>query len=229
MKLTVIIPLARHEDVRQALWGDLRQLSKDGTEILIVSSDFPEDFLEIVDLPGFEVRQITAAPGRAAYLNAGAEAARGKYLWFLHADSRFHPHTLSALKDSIQRYPDALLFFDLAFLNDAFPLIKLNEWGGRLRSRLGKIPFGDQGFCIRRDLFEKVGGYPLDVSYGEDHLFVWRARRSGIPLRCTGAKLYTSARKYREKGWFKITVSNQYLWIKQAYQEWRRHRASCSL
>lgn len=221
MELSVIIPVAAQENSWQELLNDLSKLPE-GSELLFVSVDSIAASLRNIQIPGLEVRRITAAPGRASHMNAGAQEAHGEYLWFLHADSRFARNTVTALRNTVHNHPKALIFFDLAFLSDATPLVKLNQWGARFRSRILKVPFGDQGFCIRKDLFEELGGYPVDVLYGEDHIFVWRARRYGIALKPAGARLYTSARKYRENGWLKTTALYQYLWIKQAWQEWRK-------
>jgi hypothetical protein len=58
------------------------------------------------------------------------------------------------------------------------------------------------------------------VSYGEDHVFVWKARQHGITEKPICDTLYTSARKYKKDGWLKTTFMHQYLWIKQAWPEW---------
>ncbi|NOZ42190.1 MAG: glycosyl transferase family 2, partial [Alphaproteobacteria bacterium] len=52
-----------------------------------------------------------------------------------------------------------------------------------------------------------------------DHLLVWHARQAGIPLHCTGVALITSARKYRQYGWGRLTINYQLLWLRQALPE----------
>ncbi len=162
-----------------------------------------------------EITLSQEAGGRAASLNAGARKATREYLWFLHADSRLAENTISALITAVKKHPDSLLFFDLAFSDDAAPLMRLNEWGAYFRSRVLKLPFGDQGFCIGKDLFAQLGGFPEGLEYGEDHVFVWRARQANIKIRPVNATLCTSARKYRIHGWLRTTLLHQYLWIKQ--------------
>jgi GT2 family glycosyltransferase len=82
------------------------------------------------------------------------------------------------------------------------------------------MPFGDQGFCLRREIWERLGGFDTHASYGEDHLFVWKARRAGVPLRPTGGTLRTSARKYQERGWLRTTARHLHLTATQAFPEW---------
>jgi GT2 family glycosyltransferase len=178
------------------------------------------NLLTDIDNLSLPVEVIISAEGsRAKSLNRGAARASNAYLWFLHADSRIDQNTAIALCQSIQQAPDALHYFDLAFLSDGPDLTRLNAWGANWRSHWLGVPFGDQGFCISKALFEKIGGYPEEVTYGEDHVFVWRSRQMGIPLKCTNALLYTSARKYRDRGWLNITLKYQYLWLKQAMPE----------
>jgi GT2 family glycosyltransferase len=93
--------------------------------------------------------------------------------------------------------------------------MKINSWGANMRARFFGIPFGDQGFCIEKQLFETLGGYSETAPYGEDHLFVWRAHKAGVKLNRVPARLTTSARKYQQNGWLKTTLLHQYLWIKQ--------------
>jgi GT2 family glycosyltransferase len=98
--------------------------------------------------------------------------------------------------------------------------MKLNQLGTWVRSRWGGMPFGDQGFCLRRETWERLGGFDTHALYGEDHLFVWKARGAGVQLRPTGGTLRTSARKYRERGWLSTTTRRLRLTAAQAFPEW---------
>jgi len=153
---------------------------------------------------------------RAASLNAGAREAAGELFWFLHADSSLSPETIPALVKAARDEAEALLFFDLAFDDAGGPLPRLNAAGANLRSRLLRLPFGDQGLACRRAVFERIGPFPEDAAYGEDHLFVWRAHRAGVPVRPVGAPLVTSARRYRAQGWLRLSLLYQYRWLAQA-------------
>jgi GT2 family glycosyltransferase len=193
--VSIVIPTANNEEALSTLLADIDKLAL-AAEVII-----------------------SAEGSRAKSLNMGAAKASKKYIWFLHADSRIDQNTAIALTKSIQQTPDALHYFDLAFLHDGPELTRLNAWGANWRSHWLGVPFGDQGFCISKALFNQIGGYPEDVAYGEDHLLVWRSRQLGIPLKCTNTFLYTSARKYRDRGWLKITLKYQYLWLRQAWPE----------
>ncbi|MEQ9072145.1 MAG: hypothetical protein RLO18_35800, partial [Gimesia chilikensis] len=67
-----------------------------------------------------------------------------------------------------------------------------------------------------KDAFHSLGGFDESAAYGEDHLLVWKARQVGLRLKCTGADIATSARKYRERGWLKVTLLHLWLTACQA-------------
>ncbi len=207
----MVIPLAPREESWKALVPQL--ILPEGSEILLATGQ------ETPEIDGFPVKVVPGGAGRAQQMNAGAKAATSEILWFLHADSMLGEDALSKLQACLKRQADALYFFDLRFLKDGPPFMKLNEWAVLVRAGLFKVPFGDQGFCISRDMFFALGGYREDVAYGEDHLLVWKARQMGYPIRRTGADLFTSARKYGRNGWATTTVVHFWLTVKQAGPE----------
>lgn len=237
--LSIIVPLADNETAWQLLLSQLTRLllTKTSTayrvlDIVLVTSLSANDLFARLQadtatqsLPEGGQLTIKQAPaGRASQMNAGAAVANGDFLWFLHADTVLSDNSFDALADSISQHPTRLHYFDLAFLKDATALMRLNQMGVKLRSRLAHTPFGDQGFCLGADLFEQLGGYPEQAAYGEDHLLVWRARQQGICLQPVGSWLWTSARKYQHQGWLRTTIRHQILWLRQAWPEWRQLR-----
>ena len=206
--LSIVVPVCDGEDALAGLLSELEpQMASAG---------------EAVEL-------IVANEGtRATSMNRGAARARGRFLWFLHADSRLRSDTVGRLLAAVTTRPAALHYFDLVFLGDGPAVMRLNQWGAWVRSRWLGVPFGDQGLCLARDTFARVGGYPEDAAFGEDHLFVWRCRQAGVRLAPVRAPLATSARTYRRHGWLKLTVLYQIRWIGQALPEWRRLRAGRS-
>ena len=192
--ISVIIPLRTGDKTSDALMAELKKYDVE----IIVSSETT----------------------RAKSLNIGAAQAKRKFLWFLHADSVMGRYSFNALLHALERHPARLHFFDLIFTEGGPSLMKINALGANFRARILGVPFGDQGLCIRKDLFFKLGGYPEDAEYGEDHLFVWQARRHKIQLHPVGAKIGTSARAYSKEGWLSLTLKRQYLWLKQALPQW---------
>ena len=220
--LSVIIPVGPDEkEIPPGLIDDLHFLPQ-ASELVFVGCDPQQQALQenlSEQFPLYRSRWLYAEPGRAQQMNAGATAAEGKFLWFLHLDSRFQPQLLDRLILNLQNKPDRLHYCLLKFLPDGPVDMGLNALGANLRSLLLGVPFGDQGFAICKEQFERIGGYPERVAYGEDHLFVWYARQQGIGFLCCFEYLQTSARKYKKRGWWSLTLLYQQLWIKQAWPE----------
>jgi hypothetical protein len=212
-RLSIIIPLAADETQHRQLLADLDHL----------------DHLDNSQLHA-EIIQ-SSQPSRASSLNAGSKQAMGQWLWFLHADSRVSHDNLRALENSLDQDQQgaALHYFDLGF-KDCAPLLRANALGANLRSRLLFCPYGDQGLCISKALFLRLGGFPENRPYGEDLLFVWRAHQAAVPLQRIPSTLLTSARKYHQLGWLNVTLLHQWCWLrlslpelfKLVLQRWRR-------
>jgi rSAM/selenodomain-associated transferase 1 len=209
--LSVVIPVGPGELAWRALLPDLKYLPA-SAEVLLVGVDAePEDFQRYAAtvLP-CTARWLQSEAGRARQLNHGAGNAAGSILWFLHADSRVDPATLDALDDALRNSRDAIHYFELAFQADGPRLIGLNAWGANFRSRFLRLPFGDQGFCLAKHKFLELGRFDETVEYGEDHLFIWKAHRGKVSVKRVAATLTTSARKYRQHGWLRLTCAH--LW-----------------
>jgi rSAM/selenodomain-associated transferase 2 len=151
------------------------------------------------------VRWLASERGRGRQMNAGARAARGRLLWFLHADSVAPPGAARAVAEKLAHPGIALGAFRFA-LDAAGPGYRLIELGVRLRSERLGLPYGDQGLFCRRALFEAVGGYP-DVRIMEDVAFVRAARARGR-LEVLPLPLVTSSRRWRRHGVLRTTIRN---------------------
>lgn len=222
MRLSVIITVGKNDDSWRSLLPDLHHLSHEDEIIFVSCDENLKNFIDEAILPCLSVSVISSDEGRAKQLNAGARAARFEFLWFVHCDSRFSVGAVEVLRGALLCAPKAVHFFDLKFLADGPRLMELTELGVWIRSRILRVPFGDQGFCVSREKFERLGGFDESAPYGEDHLFVWAAHQNGVELRAVGHPLYTSARKYKSKGWANTTSKHLRLTVKQAIPQLRR-------
>ncbi|MDO6563441.1 glycosyltransferase [Amphritea sp. 1_MG-2023] len=214
LSIAVVIPVGPSETTLAPMLQQLAYLQS-AEQIIFVFC--PASVSLRAQLPTDErIITLTVEAGRAAQMNAGAQRVNSEFIWFLHLDSQFSNAQWQMLKQSLRRAPTGLHYFNLRFLSDGRGPMWLNRQGANLRSRCLRLPFGDQGFCLAVDQFKRLGGYPLDAPYGEDHLFVWQAHHGGIALINTGATLTTSARKYSTTGWLKLTLRYQFYWLKQA-------------
>ncbi|MEA3644271.1 MAG: TIGR04283 family arsenosugar biosynthesis glycosyltransferase [Lamprobacter sp.] len=202
MRLSIIIPTLNEADVIGALLGDLAALRAAGHELILVdggSTDTTRALAEPL------VDRLLAAPcGRAAQMNAGAQAATGELLWFLHADSRVPAATAEALlaaaraggrpvERSVVRWGRC----DVR-LSGRHPLLRVIERAMNLRSCLSGIATGDQGLFVSRADFTAVGGFP-DIPLMEDIALSQRLRRLARPL-CLRPTLITSSRRWESRG-----------------------------
>lgn len=207
--LTVVVPVGPGDVLSPALRAQLTALPREAEVVIVEAGEMraaPTTLMLPQDGPRWQT--IATMPGRAAQQNAGATTGTRDWLWFLHADSQLAPGTLSALAGFMQRNEAALGYFELRFLDDGPALMPLNALGARLRSAWFGLPFGDQGLLLPLSTFRQLGGFDTALPKGEDHDLVWRARRAGVPLRAVGAPLYTSARKYAERGWWTMTAAH---------------------
>jgi hypothetical protein len=215
LKLSVIVPVGPGEPAWRGLLGDLAVLDR-GAEIILVAiaGAAPAEFDAHEYGLRVPARWLEAPAGRARQQNAGAAAARGETLWFLHADSRLPAASVAKAMGFAGR--PALGYFDLRFRDDGPQLAQLNALGAWIRSHWLGLPFGDQGLILPRRTFHALGGFDESLSAGEDHALVWAARRARIPLAPLRAPLQTSARRYAEHGWLRTTLRHARLTIAQA-------------
>ena len=165
---------------------------------------------------------LSAPAGRAHQLNAGIASANRTWLWLLHADSRLQPDTWAALLVHLGLSRRALGWFELTFASDGPWLMPLNALGANLRARWLGLPFGDQGFVVHREDAARLGSFNPLLPFGEDHAWIWRARRIGLPLQRLRGTVMTSARKYAEQGWLRTTLRHLRLTATQARYESKR-------
>ncbi len=212
--LSIIIPVKRGDKSFEDLTTTLLKLKSD-FEILIVGPEFSES-----QSTDSRLKYIYSPEGRALQQNTAVLNSSKNNLWFLHADSKIHSDSLKSIKNSLLKNSDALFFFDLNFLSDDLKMMKLNDMGVSFRSRILKMPFGDQGLFMSKKTFLKLGFFNEGATYGEDHLLVWKAHQMQIAVLPSGQHIQTSARKYQTHGWLKTTLKHVFLTYKQAFPEW---------
>jgi rSAM/selenodomain-associated transferase 2 len=152
-----------------------------------------------------EIEWIRSARGRGVQMNAGAKRARGRWLVFLHADTRLGAGWLDLLR-RLDNHP-AIVGGSFGFALDSDARwARWIERGVRLRVRLFDLAYGDQALFARRDVFGELGGY-MELPLMEDVDFVRRLRRRGR-LEHADIPALTSARRWERDGWIRRTVEN---------------------
>jgi rSAM/selenodomain-associated transferase 2 len=130
-------------------------------------------------------------------MNAGARAATGDVLCFLHADTRLPDGAGTAIAGALADPAVVAGRFDVRFDSPRWPFRMIAGLMNR-RSRLTRISTGDQGLFVRRAAFDAVGGFP-DIPLMEDIEITRRLRRAGR-IACLSERVTTSARKWERDG-----------------------------
>jgi rSAM/selenodomain-associated transferase 2 len=195
--LSVIIPTL---DAAAELGRTLAALAPEcvGDEIVVADGGSHDDTVSVVQAAG--ARVVAAPKGRGSQLRAGAEAARGDWLLFLHADTRPTPGWRQAVARFTSDPANAERAATFRFaLDDADPRARRIERGVAWRGRALALPYGDQGLLIARKFYAALGGYPA-IPLMEDVALVRRIGRRRLAILDHPA--LTSAARYRRDGWW---------------------------
>jgi rSAM/selenodomain-associated transferase 2 len=176
-------------------------------EIIVVDGDPSGSTIKTITVGG--VRTAVAEKGRARQMNYGASLASGDILLFLHADTRLPLNAISLIQEALSSSRFVAGAFTLGFDTERV-IFKVTETYVALRTRLTKVPFGDQAIFVRRDYFERMGGY-RELPIMEDVEFMKRIRKRGDPVCILREKALTSPRRYEQEGIFFCTFRNMTL------------------
>ena len=191
--LSVVVPALDEEESLPATLAAARQPGV--CEVIVVDGGSRDGTLAVAG--PLADRVLRAPRGRAQQMNAGAAAARGDVLLFLHADTRLPAGYAQAVAGALA---------DPAVVGGRFD-VRLDAAGlayralGRLislRSRLTRVATGDQAIFVRRAVFERLGGYPL-VPLMEDVALSRAMKRAGR-VACLNETVITSARRWQRHG-----------------------------
>ncbi len=198
--LSVVIP-ALNEAPRIA--AAVSRLQARGIEIIVADGGSRDGTASQAERAGATV--VRTLPGRALQQNRGAGVATGRTLLFVHADTRlpdeFGPQLFEVLMDPAV----ALGAFRFATGWD-HPAMHWIERAANFRASHLRLPYGDQAFFMRREMFDRAGGFP-PAAIAEDLLLARRAARMGRIMLAPGAAV-TSARRWRERGIGRTTLIN---------------------
>jgi rSAM/selenodomain-associated transferase 2 len=200
-RISVIIPTLNEAANIEAALVRLQPLRGRGHE-LVVADGGSRDGTPRLARPLAD-RVVTAARGRARQMNAGAQAARGEILLFLHADTRLPAEADRLILEGLERTGLAWGRFDVR-IDGHHALLGVVSWFMNHRSRLTSVCTGDQSIFVRRDVFARVGGYP-PIELMEDIALSKLLRRESRPLRIADAVL-TSARRWETRGVLRTVV-----------------------
>jgi len=210
--LSIIIPTLNEAQYLETTITAIRNhcVSDLKKEIIVVDAGSTDGTQEIASRLGVRVLQIqSAGQGRAFGLNHGARETGGDILFFLDADSipplRYDFLIQSALADK----GTVGGAFDFALEGHAFGL-RVVEWVNRFRYHLRPRYYGDQGIFVRREVFEKIGGYPSRRILEASQFCVMLKKEGRLALIRKPMK--TSARRFLNGGIYRVLGQDFKIW-----------------
>lgn len=210
--VSVVVPVLEEANGIDALLDHLAELDDGALEVIVADGGSRDGTAERAERHPAAPRVLRTAAGRALQQNAGAAAAEGELLVFLHADSRLPGQALGSLRAALRE--PALLGGNFALRfdgRDAFSRALTAHY--RLQRRLG-IYYGDSTLWLRRSAWEALGGFaPLPIM--EDYDLVRRLERAGRTA-CLPGPARTSSRRWLAAGagrTFLVWVVIRWAWI----------------
>jgi rSAM/selenodomain-associated transferase 2 len=201
LKVSIIIPTLNEELVLKSTLTQIQQLLPH--ELIVSDGGSKDNTCDITNRLGH--RLITSSAGRALQMNAGADGATGNILLFLHADSRLEPESYQKMLECMQ---------NPKWIGGAFALcIESGKWSLKLitllanmRSRYFGLAYGDQGFFVRKEVFNDMNGFS-PIAICEDLDFYRRLTKKGDVILLK-EKAHTSPRRWVQEGIVFTTARN---------------------
>ena len=194
MKLSIVMPVLDEAAEIEAALSALAPYRRRGVEVIVVDGGSSDGTAERARM--LADRVIAAARGRSLQMNAGATAARGDVLLFLHADTQLPENADRLVLDGLAVSDRVWGRFDVRIKGGG--LLGLISLIMNWRSRLSGIATGDQSLFVTRAAFDSVGGFP-PIALMEDVVLSAKLKRIGRPCALR-ARVTTSARRWRRHG-----------------------------
>jgi len=206
--LSIIIPTLNEEKYLSLLLKEIKKQSFNDYEIIVADAESKDKTVEIAKFFGCKIVQ-GGLPARGR--NEGAKIARGDIFLFMDADNVYLPENF---------FEDLIKEFKKRNLGVAsFPILPNGKWidkiiyGGynlfvKLTQRF--FAFATNAVLVKKEVFEKVGGFDEEIKIGEDHDFAQRASKIGKFGFIKTKPVLTSCRRFEIDGRLK-TYSKYFL------------------
>lgn len=207
-RFSIIIPVLHEARDINDLLGHLRTLENaEKSELIVVDGSAAGDTLKAIT--DSAICCLSSPPGRAGQMNAGAAVSSGDILLFLHADTHLPPDALTRIDQIISKSEYIGGAFDLGIFSHRW-IYRLIAAAASARSRLTRIPYGDQAIFIRKEAFRRLGCYP-DIPIMEDVALMRRIKKSGGRICIIPRCVATSSRRWEQEGIIYTTLRNWFL------------------
>ena len=206
-KTSIIIPTFNEEEtIRQCLETIV---DIPGIEIIVADGGSTDRTVEITGQYR-DIIVVSSETGRSTQMNNGAECASGEVLIFLHADCVLPREAVLTARNVLGSRPFVGGAFKIKLLSDKFSY-RLIEMGINFRSKLFKLPYGDQGLFVKRSVFNELSGF-REMSNCEDLDFICRLKKNG-KIIILNERISSSIRRWKNHGILQTSLRNQFLLV----------------
>jgi rSAM/selenodomain-associated transferase 2 len=203
--ISVVVPVLYEGHRINSLIAHIKDIDRASrAEIIVVDGNPLKDTLQAITQEG--VLQISSPPGRGPQMNAGAGRAGGEILLFLHADTRLPDNAFAKVARAMEDKRHVAGAFRLSIDSTGF-LFRIIEYGTLIRSRVTRVPFGDQAIFLRKSYFFEIGGF-RNMPIMEDVELMVRIRSQGQRIILLPEKVRTSARRWEQEGILTCSLRN---------------------
>lgn len=176
-------------------------------EVIVVDGDM--EGKTIREIKNGDVIKSISPKGRGRQMNRGASLAHGDILLFLHTDTELPEGAFTAISSIMGKAQCVAGSFDLGIKSERL-IFRLIEQIVRVRTRITRIPYGDQAIFMKRDVFECMKGY-REIPLMEDVDLMERIKKSGGRIYIIPQKVKTSPRRWKREGILYCTLRNRML------------------
>jgi len=203
--ISVIIPVLNEAEIINQTIEHICSL-KNNTNVEIIVADGDPCGSTIKTVSHQKVIGVISEKGRGRQMNKGAAVATGDILLFLHADTLLPVGAFEKITAVMRTGRYAGGAFDLGF-DSGRTSYRVIERAASYRSRLTRIPYGDQAIFIRKDIFDGLGGF-REFPIMEDIELMRSIKRIGHRIFIIATKVKTSSRRWEREGIIYCTVRN---------------------
>lgn len=201
-ELSIIIPVLNEGANILSILRHLTMIAEDVPyEVIVVDGDPKGTTLQ--HLPA-AVQGIVAPAGRGPQMNVGAKLAQASTLLFLHADTRLPAAAFTQIQQALHQVHAGA--FDLA-IDSPRPSLNWISRVASLRSRLTRIPYGDQAIFVDRSIFVELGGFP-SIPIMEDVALMQQLKQRQMPICILRDRVVVSPRRWEQEGILHCTLRN---------------------